>query len=230
MPEPAPPSPHGDFADVSHWESGVDWNAYAASGRKLAVCKATESTTYVDPTFAANRAALSKLGLYCGIYHFAGSSVKHKIGDAVQEADFFVNQIGPLGPKEFPIVDFEIEYKLSPQQQVQWLNHWCQEVQDKTGKAPWIYTDSGMLKQWDATSLRPYPLWLANINPPHDPAHPPASGSWPQLVAWQYSFTVRIPGIGTCDDSFLYGDLQRILEKTEEGSAHLRPPGRDRRG
>lgn len=214
LPEGNPdgPVPEGqaDFADVSHYQGNVDWDKYAATGRQLAICKATEGLTYVDETFPVNRAALDKHGLYCGLYHFAGASGTNKIHDAIEEADFFVSEIGKLGPREFPVLDFELPYHMSPQQQVTWIGKWCTEVQEKTGKAPWIYTDSHMLNKMDAKDLTKYPLWLANYTS-HDPRQPPTSGSWPSLTAWQYTYKADVPGIGPCDDSFLYADLGTVV-------------------
>jgi lysozyme len=40
--------------DVSHWQGTIDWKKVDAS---FAILKCTESTTYVDPTFTANKAA-----------------------------------------------------------------------------------------------------------------------------------------------------------------------------
>lgn len=212
-PDEATPPPGGqaDFADVSHYQSGIDWDKYAASGRSVAICKATEGLTYVDDTEAANRAAMQKEGLYCGLYHFAGSSSSDKIHDPVAEADFFVSQVGPLGPREFPVLDFELAYHMTPAQQVSWIGKWCTEVQKKTGKTPWVYTDTYMLKKMDARSIAGFPLWLANYNLGDDPKHPPASGSWPNLTAWQYTYKADVPGIGPCDDSFLYGDMSVLV-------------------
>jgi len=202
-----------DFADVSHRENDVDWNTYAASGRKLAICKATESNWYVDPKVAENREALGKQGLYCGLYHFAGSSADNEIDDPKVEAEYYVNQIGKLGPKEFPVLDFELAYHMSPTQQVSWIGKWCTEVQNRTGKTPWIYSYSGMLNRWDATDLTKYPLWLANYSVGSDPKNPPDGGSWPNLTAWQYTFKANVPGIrSTCDASYLYGDLPTLVE------------------
>src|SRR4051812_17577721 len=36
--------------DVSHWQGTINWATVAGAGIKFAFCKATEGTTYVDPT------------------------------------------------------------------------------------------------------------------------------------------------------------------------------------
>ena len=40
--------------DVSHWQGTVNWTSVRNSGKVFALCKATEGTTYTDPTFATN--------------------------------------------------------------------------------------------------------------------------------------------------------------------------------
>ncbi|MHB2017346.1 MAG: GH25 family lysozyme, partial [Candidatus Xenobia bacterium] len=64
------------FADVSHYEGNPNWAAYAAARRSdLAACEATKGTEFVDPTLQKDRVDLSGLGLYFGLYHFAGDAV-----------------------------------------------------------------------------------------------------------------------------------------------------------
>lgn len=214
-PNPDPPHGRADFVDVSHYESKPDWDAYQKSGRNAAILKATETTTYTDPTLVSNRAALDQRGLYCGLYHFAGSSVHKRIGDPIAEAHHFIDEVGQLGPKEFPVLDFELSYKMKPSQQVKWIATWCAEVEKQTGKIPWVYTGESMLSQMDASSLTRYPLWVARYPKVVDPNNPPASGSWPSLVAWQYTPKANIAGIGICDDSYLYGSFESILNRTK---------------
>jgi GH25 family lysozyme M1 (1,4-beta-N-acetylmuramidase) len=40
--------------DISHYDGTIDWTKVKASGRAFAFAKATEGTTYTDPTFATN--------------------------------------------------------------------------------------------------------------------------------------------------------------------------------
>lgn len=205
---PAPP----DFADVSGHQPHVDWNAYAASGRKMAVCKATEGSDWNDPTMASNRQALGDLGLYCGLYHFAGASGSKTIGDPTTEANHFLEQVGPLGPREFPVLDFELPDGLTAAQQADWVKTWCETVEQKSGKTPWIYTSAHMANTWDASQLTRYPLWVARyVNNP-DPQQPPAT-PWPNVVAWQYTENATVAGIGTSDDSWLYGSLKQATHR-----------------
>jgi lysozyme len=201
-----------DFADVSGHNTAINWHAYAASNRRLGVTKATEGGDWDDPSMPTNRAGMAQEGLYCGLYHFAGGSGSHHINDPIAEADHFISTIGTLAPSEFPILDFELTYGLTPPQQVDWIGKWCDEVASKTHKQPWIYTGSNMLRKMDASSLTKYPLWVANYNVGSDPATPPPSGSWPTLTAWQFTDNAATPGINEpADRSWLYGDLTTLV-------------------
>ena len=208
---PEPDRTVPDFVDVSHHQGEIDWSAYHSSGRTVGVTKATEAGDWVDDHGDQNRHGMEAAGLYCGVYHFAGASGSNKIGNPLVEAQHFLDTVGKLGPKEFPVLDFELPYRMTPAQQVDWIGTWCHKVEDATGKTPWVYTNSRMLGKMDASSLTHYPLWIANYNS-SDPAAPPPSGSWPQLTAWQFTDNADTPGItGPTDRSYLYGDLSKLV-------------------
>ena len=198
-----------DFIDVSHFQGKVDWSKYASTGRKMALCKITEGSDWSDKTEPANRAGMAKAGIECGLYHFAGSGPAHKIGDATKEADFYLSKVGKFGDKEFPALDFEQSDGLTPAQEATWIGTWCHEVEEKTGKTPWLYTGEKILKSMgdDAAPLTKYPLWIADYNS-SDRSNPPSSGAWPQLTAWQFTHKAKIPGVaGGVDGNYLYGAM-----------------------
>ncbi|KAK7451787.1 hypothetical protein VKT23_012466 [Stygiomarasmius scandens] len=57
--------------DVSHFQGTVDFAAVAANGLEFAFIKATEGTTFTDPSFSANYDDATSAGLIRGAYHFA---------------------------------------------------------------------------------------------------------------------------------------------------------------
>jgi len=77
--------------DVSHWQNTIDWTKVAAAGKRFAIIKASESTTYVDPLYATNRARAQAAGLWTGAYHFAQPNAA--VGDALAEADHFADTL-----------------------------------------------------------------------------------------------------------------------------------------
>ncbi|MHB2016489.1 MAG: glycoside hydrolase family 25 protein [Candidatus Xenobia bacterium] len=203
--EPVPEENQADFADVSGHQKGIDWKKYADSGRKLAITKATEGDNWSDATTATYRHGMAQNHLECGLYHFAGSTIQGKIASPKTEADYFLNTVGKLGPLEFPVLDFERSWGMSPAKQVKWINQWMTIVHEKTGKTPWLYAPEYILKHLDGHQLTKWPLWIADYSS-SDPQHPPSS-DWPSLAAWQYTDRARIPGVpGGTDDSWLYAD------------------------
>ena len=103
--------------------------------------------------------------------------------------------MGTLAAKEFPVLDFELPYALTPVQQTRWIVEWCNEVENKTGKVPWLYTDSSTLEELDTSELTKYPLWLANYEKDPDKDHPPDAGAWGHPTAWQFTDKAAVPGV-----------------------------------
>jgi lysozyme len=177
--------------DVSNYQGHVDWNAVLASGRVGGICKATEALSYVDPTFAANWAALKTLGATKGAYHFAqpASTVPEV------QADKFLSVVALPDPADLLVLDIEVGTgDLS-----KWALTWLDRVLAKTGIRPWLYSYGPFIRDHltDAR-LADYPLWLAAYSSKAPPAPPP----WKTWQLWQHTDRATIPGIRTlCDES-----------------------------
>jgi GH25 family lysozyme M1 (1,4-beta-N-acetylmuramidase) len=58
--------------DISHYQSSVDFNAaYGDGGLRFVYIKATEGTTYKDPSFSSHYTGATNAGFIRGGYHFA---------------------------------------------------------------------------------------------------------------------------------------------------------------
>lgn len=88
---------------------GEDRSSYQAilpwKGLDFGIAKATEGTTWSDPTFAANWANLHAAGIPRGAYHFLHPSL-----DPVAQAQFFLRAVEAhgLAPGDMLIIDAEI--------------------------------------------------------------------------------------------------------------------------
>lgn len=194
-----------DFVDVSHHQGEIDFDAYKASGRAGAIIKATEGGDWVDTRVGVNRKSLSDRGLKCGLYHFARPNGTDMAADATVEANNFLAQLGTMTANEFPVLDFEVSNKLTPAQLGQWAEKFMGLIEEKTGKTPWFYSYSAMLRKVDCTNLTKYPLWLANYQS-SDKEKPPSSAPWSSMVAWQYTDKSQVEGItGGVDGNYMYG-------------------------
>ena len=94
--------------DVSHYQGTINWTAVKNAGYQFAFMKATQGTTYVDPTFATNRANATAAGIPVGFYDFC--EVSTTASDAIAEANHFLASIKPLylnGQYFPPVADVE---------------------------------------------------------------------------------------------------------------------------
>ncbi|MGH3509817.1 MAG: GH25 family lysozyme, partial [Nocardioidaceae bacterium] len=195
--------------DTSHYQHkpSLNWTAVAKSGVKFAFLKATESTTFRDPYFAADWAATAKAGIYRGAYHFA----RPRVGTAVAQARYFASVIGPQTGRGTlpPVLDLEVTGGLSPKQLITWTRNWLVEVQRLTRRDPMIYVSPAFWEERlnNSTAFHHYPLWIAN----YGVKSPRVPGGWPTFSFWQSTSTGRIPGIsGNVDKDSFNGNLIQL--------------------
>lgn len=177
--------------DVSDYQGTINWPQVLASGRAGGICKATESTSYVAKTFAANWAALGRLGAVRGAYAFA------RPGRATPEAqaDHFLATVGGWAPTDLLVLDLEDGTGNLDAFALAFLTR----VEQRTGIVPWFYSYAPFIRAHIADRrLARFPLWLAAYTS-KAPAAPPPWSAW-QL--WQHTDKAKIPGIGgACDES-----------------------------
>ncbi|EFL05480.1 hypothetical protein SSMG_01151 [Streptomyces sp. AA4] len=159
--------------DVSHYQGTVDWGAAAGNGAKFAYMKATESTTYVDPQFAANYAGSANAGILRGAYHFGLPDTS----SGAAQAQFFLSHGGGWvsdGKTLPPVLDIEYNpystadwtgwcYNMSPAQISAWITDFTTTIHDRTNRWPVIYTTNGWWNHCTGNnpSFGNDPLWIA---------------------------------------------------------------------
>jgi lysozyme len=192
---------HG--VDVSGWQGQVDWGAVQRSGRLFGFAKATEGASFVDRTFAANRAAMGQAGLVLrGFYHFA----RPDRNTAAEEAAHFLRTVGPLGPGEVAVLDLEVNSGLPGIGD--WAAEWLGRVHQATGRVPLFYSYESYLYEIPTSRLTPYPLWVASWGDDNGivPASQPRTDRWGRWTFWQYTSKARVPGVPTqVDDNIFAG-------------------------
>lgn len=91
--------------DLSHWNALADANAVRANGITYAWCKATDGTSYIDPTFAPKVNQLRAAGIVVGAYHFMHGT------DVRGQARYFKTVAGAAGCLDpgalVPMLDME---------------------------------------------------------------------------------------------------------------------------
>jgi GH25 family lysozyme M1 (1,4-beta-N-acetylmuramidase) len=213
-PAPTAPPPLAGYPtgiDVASYQGYPDWDAVASSGISFAFTKATEGTTYTNPTFNYNWAWMAYEGLYRGAYHFARPGSYPSVYDnAVNQADYFLNVVQPQSGDLQMVLDLEVTGGLSPSALWAWTQAFINEVYYWTGAPGIIYTGYYF---WRDSLGNPRdnlncPLWLAAYV--SDPSRyvPAAWGTW---SFWQYTSSGRVPGIsGNVDLDYFNGGLDRL--------------------
>ena len=201
-PPPPPPGTYLEGIDVSHWQGAIDWSGVAYAGKKFAIMKATEGTTYLDAKYAWNHAYARSYGLRVGAYHFANPSTT--ANDAVMEADWFVQNMAIKAGDLNPALDLETSGGLGPTALIQWVNAWVNEVYAKIGMRPMIYTSPAFWRSYmnDTSFFADHGttvLWVAHwfVSSPSVPGNNWGGRGW---TFWQYSDCGSVLGIGGCVD------------------------------
>lgn len=185
--------------DIASWQHpggrAIDWSRVANAGHAFAVIKATESTTYTNPYFAADRDGARANGLVIGAYHFARPSRPIR-RDARAEARHFVRVTGRqhLARTLPPVLDLESTGDLRPRALSRWTRTFLAATRSLTGRTPMIYSYDSFLRTRlrNVGQFRGYPLWLATYQR-QAPTNLP--GSWAGWRLWQHTSRGNVPGI-----------------------------------
>ena len=211
---PPPPAVTLEGIDVSHYQGAIDWPSVAAAGKRFAIMKVTEGQTYVDPGYATNHAGARATGLPVSAYHFARPMTTR--GDAVVQADWFVNNAALLPGDLVPALDLEQTGGLSVSDLQAWVGAWLGEVTAKLGVRPMIYASPSFWtsSMGDTTMFADQGysvLWIAHWGT-SSPTLPAANWGGHGWTFWQYTSTGSVAGIsGNVDlDRYNGSDLTGV--------------------
>lgn len=195
-----------DGIDVSSWQTGIDISRVECD---FVVAKATEGTSYVNPDCDRVYQQAKSLGKELGVYHYASG------GDAVAEANYFVDNITGYIGEAILVLDFEGRAaNLGPA----WAKTFLDTVYTRTGVKPLIYMSASVVSRYDWSSVRAgdYGLWIAGYSRGNaifygyntDIAMNYNAGAWSDCVAmYQYTSKGRLSGYsGNLDMNVFYGD------------------------
>ncbi len=184
--------------DVSHWQGTIDWAQVAGSGVRFAIAKATDGRSGVDEMYATNKAGAQGAGIAFTAYHFARPDAT--TGDAIAEADHFVDTARLLPGNLIPALDLERTGGLTQFQVTQWVLTWLGRVTERLGVRPMVYTSPNGWENrtGDTTAVADAGytvLWVAHwgVDSPRVPAENWTGNGW---TFWQYTSDGTVPGIG----------------------------------
>jgi GH25 family lysozyme M1 (1,4-beta-N-acetylmuramidase) len=188
-----------DGADVSHYQgTSFPWSWTVAQGCRLGATKATQGTSYVDPTLTINRLAMKAAGLrWRGFYHWVMP------GPVAAQAAWFRRNVGALEPGEF----IQLDCENTPQRLTvaEILGAWQQFELLYPGRVC-VYSGANYNRWQFAPEGAHVPWWLAWYS----------SGTWEHLkatnpsvfprdpVVWQWAggaSGVTVPGVGRVDSN-----------------------------
>jgi len=176
--------------DLSHHNSDPDFAKVASAGVVGIFHKATQGTSYVDPKFAARRAAAEKAGLLFASYHFleagnVSAQMAHYL-DTVQPVygERVCIDHEPLSGHPDPSIDdlrAAVAYLAADPRNLQVAIYSGHLIKDQV--------PSGAVDE----SLEATALWVAQYTTASAPSWPKAT--WPVWTLWQYTDSATVPGI-----------------------------------
>jgi lysozyme len=176
--------------DLSHWQSSVNLQAYVKSGGLAVFLKATQGSTWVDPTFTARVLAATQAGLLVGAYHFCDAT-----SPAAQVTHFMA-----VAGKVTKVLAIDVENNgMGETVSIAQAAEIAVLLQSATGRLPLVYISrygpTGNGAGLPNSVLMRCPLWLPKYGT--DPICPPG---WMDWTFWQYTDEGSADGVESpCD-------------------------------
>ena len=187
--------------DISSYQAGLDFSKVPCD---FAIIKATQGTGYTNPDCVRAVEQAMSLGKGVGVYHYISG------GNAVAEADFFINSILNWIGKVMICLDWEFDQN-SAWGNESYLEQVINQVIARTGVPPMIYAPASRYNQVAEVAKRHNcGLWIAqyaNMNPTGYQNTPWNEGAYTCAIR-QYSGSGRLNGWnGDLDLDKFYGSL-----------------------
>ena len=175
--------------DISSYQSGIDLTVVPCD---FVIIKATQGTGYVNPDCDRAYQQAKRAGKLRGTYHYVGG------GNAVAEADYYVNNIKGYLKDGLLAIDWEAEQNSAWGNEA-YLEQLVRRVIERTSIKPLIYSMASRYAQVAAVAKKlDCGLWIAeyaDMNPTGYQAHPWREGAYACAIR-QYASTGRLNGWG----------------------------------
>lgn len=187
--------------DIASYQAGLDFSKVPCD---FAIIKATQGTGYTNPDCVRAVEQAMSLGKGVGVYHYISG------GNAVAEADFFINSILNWISKVMICLDWELDQN-SAWGDESYLEQVINQVIARTGVPPMIYAPASRYNQVAEVAKRHNcGLWIAqyaDMNPTGYQNTPWNEGAYTCAIR-QYSGSGRLNGWnGDLDLDKFYGSL-----------------------
>lgn len=187
--------------DIASYQAGLDFSKVPCD---FAIIKATQGTGYINPDCVRAVEQAMSLGKGVGVYHYISG------GNAVAEADFFINSILNWIGKVMICLDWELDQN-SAWGDESYLEQVINQVIARTGVPPMIYAPASRYNEVAPVANRNNcGLWIAqyaDMNPTGYQNTPWNEGAYTCAIR-QYSGSGRLNGWnGDLDLDKFYGSL-----------------------
>jgi GH25 family lysozyme M1 (1,4-beta-N-acetylmuramidase) len=200
--------------DVYSGHGTITWSSVRGADYTWAWAKATEGVGFTDSQFVNNINNARAAGVLIGPYHYA----RYDLGNSgAAEANWFWSVVSPYlradGGNIMPMLDVEQNTSLSQAQVSAWVVDFCQTFIAKAATAGLtvkmiIYTYPSYADTYINTSVsHTYLLDMANLNGQDPQTGSPYLSTWPTWTSWQWSWTVRVPGVPGDANGFCLMDV-----------------------
>lgn len=207
--------------DLSHWDPAKDYTQVKDAGIVGVIYKATDDTTYTDPTYQGQKQAAKAAGLRWGSYHFAHP------GNVDGQIENYVAFAKPE-PDEIFCLDWENanDGTMSSLEAKQWI----EGVEGKLGRPNecLIYSGNVAKERLGNTAYSFFGarrLWLAQYS-----MTPTVQVSWTTYWLWQFTdgqvgpTPHSVPGVGPCDISHFAGTKEELWDAWASGTVQPGAP------
>ncbi|MCI1665504.1 MAG: RICIN domain-containing protein [Atopobiaceae bacterium] len=195
--------------DIASWQEGID---LAAVPSDFVIVKATQGTSYTNPSFRTWADQTLAMGKKLGLYHFIDLGTTG--GDAVGEANKFVDTVSDYIGSAVLVLDWETSADTNVDDYgASYAKAFLDQVYARCGVRAVIYMSQSVAKQdgWSGVSDT-YKLWVANYGKDEATGYRDATtsgslGSWDEATIFQYTSNGRLSGWDAgLDLNRFYGD------------------------
>lgn len=187
--------------DVSQYQGQINWDEVLLTKHPLrfAFVRATMGKNGTDQQFSTNWAALKRVGLQRGAYHYY-----RPFENSEEQANHFIAKV-QLQPGDFPpVLDVERMSPLGAANLRKGVQNWLRIVEKHYHCKPIVYTGRYFYENNLKGSIDSYPLWIASYGPKEKVQHLP----W---TVFQFSEEMVVHGITTyVDGNFFQGSLTKL--------------------
>jgi lysozyme len=202
--------------DLSHYDTSDNYEDVKADGIVGVIFKATEGTSYTDPTYVQQQHAAKAVGLKWGCYHFAdGSNIDSQVAN-------FMNFACP-DPDELFCLDWEDNpngTKMTVDQAKQWIS----KVESQLGRpGQCVIYGGNTIKEALGDSVDEFfgsrRLWLCQYS-----STPVVQASWDSYWLWQYTdgnygpSPHSVNSVGLCDINSYDGSADQLIAEWATGA------------